>query len=337
MSKKGILLVNLGSPDSPSVPDVRRYLAEFLMDKYVIDVPWLLRALIVYGTILPFRPKDTAHAYQQVWTKEGSPLVTTSKEVQVLLQAQVSEPVELGMRYGNPSILSAVKKLVKDSTDLKEIVLAPLYPHYAMSSFETVVERTKWAIQKVKPTLLLRVVSPFYEHPAYLQALVESIADYRSQYDHLLISYHGLPERHLKKSDPTGCHCLASDACCQTPSKAHETCYKAQTLKTAELLTAQLGLTQKDYSIAFQSRLGRDPWIKPYTDEVIVELAQKGVKRLLVICPAFVSDCLETLEEIGMRGRESFIQAGGEDLVLIPCLNTHPKWISALKDILEEA
>ena len=334
MSKKGILLVNLGSPDTPTVPAVRRYLAEFLMDEYVIDVPWLLRALIVYGTILPFRPKDTAHAYQQIWTAEGSPLVTTSQKVQKLLQAEVSEPVELGMRYGNPSILSAVKRLVQKDLALTEIVLVPLYPHYAMSSFQTVVERTKWAIGQVKPSLTLKIVPPFYEHPAYIQALVESTQAFRNQGDHLLISYHGLPERHLKKSDPTGCHCLASATCCQTPSKAHETCYKAQALKTASLLTKQLGLTEKNYSISFQSRLGKDPWIKPYTDEVLIELAQKGVKRLLVMCPAFVSDCLETLEEIGMRGRESFIQAGGEELILIPCLNTHPKWIEALKQIL---
>lgn len=336
MGKTGILLVNLGSPDSPAIPDVRRYLAEFLMDPYVIDTPWLLRALIVYGTILPSRPKDTSHAYSQIWTEEGSPLITISQEVQTLLQAQIADPVSLGMRYGNPSIEFALRDLIQKTPNLSQVILVPLYPHYAMSSFETVVERTKWAISKINPALKLAVIPPFYQHPAYIEALVESAKPYMSGGDHLLISYHGLPERHLKKSDPTGCHCLASESCCQTPSVAHATCYKAQALKTASLLTAQLGLSHGDYSLAFQSRLGRDPWLKPYTDEVLVELAQKGVKKLNVICPAFVSDCLETIEEIGQRGRESFIQAGGDSLTLIPCLNTHPKWIQALVTLCGE-
>jgi ferrochelatase len=326
--KKGALLVNLGSPDSPSVGDVRRYLREFLMDGRVLDAPYLVRWFVVHGCILPFRPRHSAEAYRKIWQPEGSPLVWTSRKVQASLQKRLSIPVELAMRYQNPSIEDAVQKLQKQ--DVEHLLVIPLFPHYAMSSFETAVERVQAVVAKAGAPLSVQVCPPYYDAPAYLEALAASAEPFLAQeYDHLLCSFHGLPERHLRKSDPTGCHCLKVENCCAVPSAAHATCYRAQCLKTVEQLVQRTGVTR--YSVAFQSRLGKDPWLKPYTDHEIVRLAQAGVKKLLVICPAFVSDCLETLEEIGLRGRQLFREAGGEELTLIPCLNEHPAWLAALE------
>jgi ferrochelatase len=330
---KGVLLVNLGSPDSPSVPDVRRYLREFLMDGRVLDAPWPVRFCIVHFAILPFRPKPSAEAYHKIWTPAGSPLVVTSRNVQASLRQRVNVPVELAMRYQNPSIPDAVRNLA--STGVDEVLLIPLFPHYAMSSFETAVERVKEVAAALAPQMRLQVQPPFYAEPDYIAALVGSAQEYLAQgYDHLLFSFHGLPERHLRKSDPTGRHCLASENCCTTPSPAHATCYRAQCLKTVAAFVEQAGVLEGKYSIAFQSRLGRDPWLKPYTDFELPRLAQSGVRKLLVICPAFVSDCLETLEEIGLRGRETFLEAGGKEFALIPCLNEHPLWLAALENMV---
>lgn len=330
---KGVLLVNLGSPDSPSVPDVRRYLREFLMDGRVLDVNWFIRFCIVHFAILPSRPKQSAHAYQSIWSAEGSPLVATSRNVQAKLQQQITVPVALAMRYQNPSIPAAVRQLKEQGVD--EVLLIPLFPHYAMSSFETAVERVKEVAAQLAPAMRFKVQAPYYDQPDYVAALVASADGFLSQgYDHLLFSFHGIPERHLRKSDPTGCHCLQSPNCCETPSVAQATCYRAQCFKTMAAFVARAGVPKEKYSVAFQSRLGRDPWLKPYTDFELPKLAQRGVERLLVICPAFVSDCLETLEEIGIRGRESFLSAGGKEFALIPCMNEHPLWIEALKKMV---
>ena len=327
---KGVLLVNLGSPDSPSVADVRRYLREFLMDGRVLDVNWLLRLCIVNFAILPSRPKQSAEAYHKIWTPAGSPLVVTSRNVQVKLQRRVPVPVELAMRYQNPSIPQAVRSLEQKGVD--EVLLIPLFPHYAMSSFETAVERVKDVAARLAPRLRLRVQPPCFDHPDYIAALVTSAQEFlHRDYDHLLFSFHGLPERHMRKADPTGRHCLAVENCCETPSPAHATCYRAQCFKTMAAFVQQAGVPKDKYSVAFQSRLGRDPWLKPYTDVELPRLAERGVKKLLVICPAFVADCLETLEEIGLRGRDSFLAAGGTDFALIPCLNEHPLWLTALE------
>ncbi len=330
MSKPGVLLVNLGSPDSPSVPDVRKYLREFLMDGRVLDAPWPIRFCVVHFAILPSRPKQSAAAYQKIWLPEGSPLVVITRRVQAALQARLKIPVELAMRYQHPSIPDAVESLRRQ--DVTELVLIPLFPHYAMSSFETAVERVKEVLKKCAPQMSLQVAPPYYADPDYLGALVASAADYLKQsYDHLLFSFHGLPERHLRKSDPTGRHCLAAKDCCTVASPAHATCYRAQCFKTVGAFVQKTGVPAGKYSIAFQSRLGKDPWLKPYTDFELPRLAKAGVRKLLVMCPAFVADCLETLEEIGMRGRETFREAGGEELTLIPCLNEHPLWIAALE------
>ncbi len=328
-AKRGILLINLGSPDSPSVPDVRRYLGQFLMDPRVIDSPWIVRKIVVGLFILPSRPKKAAAAYASIWTPEGSPLVVISHKVEELLRQRIDDPVALGMSYGNPSIEAAVRKLVEASVE--EILLIPMFPHYAMSTFETVVVAVEEALRKSSPKTRLVTRPPFYADRDYIEALVTSAAPHLAKgYDHLLFSYHGLPERHLRKSDPTKSHCLTSETCCQTPSIAHATCYRHQILATTEAFVSRAGIPKEKYSVSFQSRLGRDPWLRPYTDDVIEDLAESGVKRLLVMCPSFVADCLETLEEIGIEGKEEFLEHGGEAFVLVPCLNDHPQWIDVI-------
>jgi protoporphyrin/coproporphyrin ferrochelatase len=332
MKSQAVLLVNLGSPDSPAVPDVRRYLRQFLMDPRVLDAPWPIRFFVVYACILPFRPRQSAEAYHQIWQPDGSPLVSISRKVQSALQSRLPVPVELAMRYQNPSIEHAVDSLA--ARNVKDLLLIPLFPHYAMSSFETAVEAVRSAIQRRAPQMRLTVQPPYYERPDYIQALVHSAAPDLEDYDHLLFSFHGIPERHLRISDPTRQHCLKAPDCCRRESPALATCYRAQCFRTVDAFTRTAGI--RNFSISFQSRLGRDPWLKPYTDQELVRFAQNGVRRLRVICPAFVSDCLETIEEIGMRGRESFLEAGGTDFKLIPCLNTHPLWIQSLESMSRE-
>jgi len=329
-SDKAVLLANLGSPDSPSVADVRRYLGEFLMDGYVIDVPYLLRKLIVGGFILPFRPKKSAEAYQSIWWDDGSPLIVISRQAQRLLADRLDVPVELAMRYGNPSTVSAVERLVAGGA--KEILVVPLYPHYAMSTIRSSVEAVEAAVRKLKADVKLKIVDPYYGDPLYIDALADTAREYlQKDYDHLLVSYHGLPERHLRKTDPTGTHCLSTSECCNQPSEAHAFCYRHQVLKTTELFAERLDIPKGKYSVSFQSRLGKDAWLKPFTVLEVKRLAETGVKRLVVMCPAFVSDCLETLEEIGMGVRDEFLGSGGESFELIPCLNDHSKWIDALE------
>lgn len=333
-SGTGVLLMNLGSPDSPTVPDVRCYLREFLMDPRVLDAPWPIRFFVVHGLILPKRPAESAHAYQSIWTQDGSPLVHTSRQVQSLLQKKLPVPVELCMRYQNPTPSSALQSLHRQG--VRRTLLVPLFPHFAMSSFETAVEKVRSDIPTSAPGMSLDVLPPYYQHADYLDALVASAQPYlEAPFDHLLFSFHGIPERHLRKSDPTRQHCLQSSHCCETPSPAHATCYRHQCFQTVRGFVERTRLSPKQFSISFQSRLGRDPWLKPYTDFELESLAREGIRKLLVICPAFVSDCLETIEEIGMRGRASFRKAGGTDLTLIPCLNTHPRWIDTLVSFTE--
>jgi protoporphyrin/coproporphyrin ferrochelatase len=331
MSKKAVLLVNLGSPDSPSVPDVRKYLREFLMDGRVLDVPWPIRFCIVYFAILPRRPRLSAEAYHKIWRPEGSPLTVMGRRVQAELQRRVGMPVELAMRYQNPSIPAAFRRLRE--LGVAELLVIPLFPHYAMSSWETAVERVRKVRAEIAPQMSLEVIPPYYDHPDYIKALAASAApDLGREYDHLLFSFHGLPERHLRKADPTGQHCLVRENCCEVESPARQTCYRAQCLRTVSAFVKATGVSR--YSVAFQSRLGRQPWLQPYTEAELRRLAAAGVKRLLVLCPAFVADCLETLEEIALRGRETFLKAGGRELVQIPCLNDHPLWLDALEKMV---
>ncbi|HSC53735.1 MAG TPA: ferrochelatase [Phnomibacter sp.] len=336
--RKGIVLMNLGSPDSTEVKDVRRYLDEFLMDERVIDMPKLLRMLVVKGIIVPFRAAKSAKAYQSIWTKEGSPLVVLTQQLQQALQGQVEAPVSIAMRYGNPHPKQAFDELLAKVPNLEEVILVPLYPHYAMSSYETAVEYAKEAHKKNKYSFKLTTVAPFYKHEAYLDALAASIEPYLQQdYDHIVFSFHGIPERHVLRTDPEGTHCLHSGTCCSTEAPAHAFCYRHQCLVTADKVAEQLQIPKSKYSFSFQSRLGRDEWLKPYTAQRLVEMPNEGIKKLLIVCPAFVSDCLETLEEIAVEGKESFLHAGGESFTHIPCMNVHPRWVKALATLVEEA
>ncbi len=331
MSKSAVLLLNLGSPDSASVPDVKRYLREFLNDGRVIDKPdnGFLRSLLVNGIIIPFRAKNSAHAYSTIWSAEGSPLVVTSKRAQSLLAGKLDVPVELAMNYGNPSIPEVLRRLVAAGVD--RLLLFPQYPHYAMSSWETVVVKVYREAAKLAPQMKIEVEQPFFADPDYIDALVASAKPYLAQpHDHLLFSYHSIPQRHLRKGDPSHAHCLTVPDCCTTCSPAHATCYKAQLTRTTHLFAARAGLDPARWSLAFQSRIVGEPWLTPYTDFEMKRLAREGRKRLLVITPAFVTDCLETLEEIRVRGAEDFKEAGGESFTHIPCLNDHAAFIDFL-------
>ncbi len=325
--------MNLGSPDSTSVPDVRKYLNEFLFDEKVIDYSWLFRKVLMQGVVVPRRAPESAKAYQTIWTKEGSPLIVNTKALAARLQELVPEPVVLSMRYGNPSMISAYEELLAKIPDLEEVIAVPLYPHYAMSSYETAVEHARTVHRQKGYRFALNFVPPFYEQPGYISAMAGHMRPYLQQdFDHLLFSFHGIPERHIKKSDPTHSHCLGSPDCCSVSSAAHATCYRHQCLTTMNKVSAALGLPAGKFSFSFQSRLGRQPWLKPYTDFRLTDMPGEGIKKLLVMCPAFVSDCLETLEEIAIRGKESFIAAGGTGYEMIPCLNTDPAWVKALAE-----
>ena len=337
MTEQALLLVNLGSPASTKVADVRSYLNQFLMDPYVIDVPWPVRRLLV-SLILIKRPEQSAHAYASIWWPEGSPLVVLSKRLTDAVRPYWTEgPVELAMRYGEPSIEQQLVKLAGQG--ITQVTLAPLYPHFADSTVTTVVEEARRVIRARGLKIKLALLQPFYDQPEYLQSLVTSAKPYLDQpFDHLLLSFHGLPERHLHKTDPTGSHCLKSDDCCQRAEGAVlASCYRAQCIQSAEAFARLAGLRPDQWSVSFQSRLGRAKWIEPYTETRLDELAASGVKKLLVMCPAFVADCIETLEEIGDRGREQFVEACGEDLQLVPCLNTHEDWVKALVTLCRRA
>lgn len=333
MSDNALVLVNLGSTPSTEVDDVRRYLNQFLMDRYVIDVPWPVRRLIV-SLILRKRPAASAAAYQSIWWDEGSPLLVISQRLQKKMAAQWRDaPVELAMRYGEPSIERTLQDLAQRG--IRRVTLAPLYPQFADSTVTTVIEEVKRVVQRHGLTLQWDVVPPFFDAPEYQSALADSLRPHvEAGFDHLLLSYHGLPERHIHKTDPTGKHCLASGDCCRQASGAVlQKCYRAQCVHTSDKLTAALGIAPERWSMSFQSRLGRAKWIEPYTDAVLRELGARGVKKLLVACPAFVADCIETLEEIGLRGNQTFREAGGGELVLVPCLNDQDAWVQALASL----
>jgi ferrochelatase len=328
--------MNLGSPDSTSVKDLRRYLNEFLMDERVIDVAKWWRTILVKGIIVPLRAPKSAKAYQSVWTSEGSPLIVLTRQLQKAVSTKTDLPVEICMRYGNPSPKSAMDALKQNYPSVKEVILLPLYPHYAMSSYETAVEYVKDIHQRQGYPFSLQVVPPFYKDENYIAALSDSIRPYLSNdFDLLLFSYHGIPERHVRKTDCTGKHCLQSPDCCQVGSPAHAFCYRHQVVTTTELVAKQLGIPEGKYAYSFQSRLGRDPWLKPYTAKWLEHLPNEGVKKLMVVCPAFVSDCLETLEEMGEEGKEIFLHAGGEQFTLIPCMNSNEKWVDTVLKLTE--
>ena len=335
---KAILLMNLGSPDSPSVKDVRRYLNEFLMDEFVIDIPYWRRTLLVKGLITPFRAPRSAAAYRSIWTESGSPLIVITNQLRNAVEQHSKLPTAVCMRYGAPGPAQAMDDLASEYPGLKEVILFPLYPHYAMSSYKSAVDYTKSIHRQFGYSFQLKVVPPYYENHHYIHALSESIKSFlQDDFDKLLFSYHGVPERHIKKSDPTQMHCLSKTDCCRVESPAHQYCYRHQVIRTTELVKEKLGLTDDQCYISFQSRLGRDEWLKPYTAGQLALFPKMGVKNLVVVCPAFTSDCLETLEEINEEGKNIFYQAGGEKFSMVPCLNTHSLWVDTIKELVLSA
>lgn len=333
---KGVLLVNLGSPNSPDPKDVKPYLDQFLMDKYVIDVPFLLRALLVRGIILRKRPEESAHAYSKIWWDEGSPLIVLSQRLHKKVKQKTELPVALAMRYGKPSIETGLQELYDQG--VTEVLLFPLYPQYAMASTLTILVEAEEIRKKKFPNMVLTDVPAFYDKPDYIKVLADSIKKSLEgfEYDHLLFSYHGIPERHIRKTDVTKSHCKINSTCCVTPSAAHKFCYRHQCYETTRLVVEQLGLPADKYSLTFQSRLAGDKWLEPYTDVEINKMPAKGIKNLAVVTPAFVSDCLETLEEIAMRANEDFKEHGGEKFLAIPCLNDNDDWVQVLANWVNE-
>lgn len=331
---KGVLLVNLGSPESPTAKDVKPYLDEFLMDERVIDVNKILRNIIVRGIILQTRPRKSAEAYAKIWWDEGSPLVVISERFTAKVRQHTKMPVALGMRYGTMSIKNALQELKDKGVD--DVLLVPLYPHYAMSSYETVVVKTMEVKDEFFSNIKITTLPPFYNNPEYIKVLSESIAEGLKgfDYDHILFSYHGIPERHIRKSDPTKFHCKIDGSCCSTNSVAHHTCYRHQCYSMTESVKAYLKLPETKVSMSFQSRLPNDPWLKPYTDFEFERFPKEEKKKLAVITPAFVADCLETLEEIAMEGKHQFQEAGGEDYKHIPCLNDNDAWVNTMANWL---
>ncbi|WP_199287918.1 ferrochelatase [Robertkochia solimangrovi] len=333
---KGVLLVNLGSPDSTDPKDVKKYLDEFLMDERVIDMPYWLRSLIVRGIILKTRPKKSAEAYSRIWWDEGSPLIVLSERLQDKVDKLTSVPVALAMRYGNPSIKEGLESL--KALGVNEVLLIPLYPQFAMATTETIIVLAEELRKKFFSDMTFTTIPAFYNHDDYIRVLAESIRKELEgkDWEKLLFSYHGVPERHIRKSDVTGSHCRIDGQCCRNPSPAHQFCYRHQCYETTRLVAKYLELPEGSYHTSFQSRLGIDPWLKPFTDKTVDEYAETGVKNLAVVTPAFVSDCLETLEEIGMEAKDSFVEHGGENFHLVPCLNDDEGWVKVLARWIDE-
>jgi protoporphyrin/coproporphyrin ferrochelatase len=341
LKRVGVLLINLGTPDAPTPEAVGRYLRQFLMDGFVIDVAKPLRWFLVNVVIVPRRKGQSAQAYQKVQLPQGSPLRVNTRELAEKVAARLavdgdSFVVEYGMRYGNPSIASSLARL--RSQDVSRIIVMPMYPQYAESSYRTAIEETKKRAGELGLTDLLSFAPAFYDRPGFINACAGRVRDTVQLWlvEHFVFSFHSLPVRHLKKLDATQSHCLIKSDCCDTISAINQNCYRAQCIFTARAIARELGLRDDGYTISFQSRLGKAEWLGPQTEDVLRELAHDGFKRVAVACPSFVADCLETVEEIGIRARETFIRAGGEELRLVPSLNSEPAWVDAVVDWIRE-
>lgn len=333
--KPGILLINTGSPDVPEVGATRRYLRQFLSDPRVIDISPLGRWFLLNFIILPFRPKRSAHAYRQIWTEKGSPLIVNSLEFRDALRQRIPEAIiEIGMAYGNPSIADAMDATLRAGAT--RLIAAPMFPQYASATVGSVLEAVYKSAAHMMNVPRVTAVAPYYDDPGFLDAWAAVAGPALDAFrpDHVLVSYHGLPERQIFKCDPTGNHCLKRDDCCDRYLDANPDCYRAHCLATTRGIMERLRLDPAAYTVTFQSKLGRDPWLAPATDEMVVEKAKAGVKRLAILSPAFVADCLETLEELGLRAKEDFLVHGGAEFLLVPSLNAHPKWADAFAAIL---
>jgi len=334
---KGVLLVNLGSPESTNTKDVRSYLDEFLMDGRVVDLPKWIRTFLVKGIILNTRPKKSAEAYNKIWWDKGSPLIVLSERLMEKVQTKVSVPIALAMRYGKPSIQSGLDILNKQG--VREVLIVPLYPQFAMATTETILVMAEKIRVEFFPHMEFTSLPSFYDHPDYIRVLGNSVQEalQGKNWEHLLFSYHGVPERHIRKSDITKSHCKIDGKCCFSKSPAHQYCYRHQCKITSLKVAEYLELNEGTYSTTFQSRISiLGSWLKPYTDKTIASFAEKGIKELAIVTPAFVSDCLETLEEIGMEATEDFEQNGGKNLHVIPCINDRNDWVKVLSRWIDE-
>ena len=335
--KIGVLLVNLGTPDSPETGDVRKYLREFLMDGRVIDFPLVHRWMLVNLIIAPFRAPKSAKEYKKLWTERGSPLLYHGVDVKHLLQEQLGEEylVTLAMRYQTPSIADGLEELRK--ANVSRIICIPLFPQYASATSGSVVEKVMEITSTWQTIPSINFVNNFVEEPLFIETIAAQAREQMKDqtYDHYLFSYHGVPERQIRKGSCDG-YCQLSEKCCATYNKKNQLCYRAQCFHTSRQVAAKLGLSDDQYTVCFQSRLGTDPWVQPYTDDVVEHLAEKGVKKILAFSPAFVADCLETTLEVGEEYRELFMEEGGEQWDLVDSLNSHPLWISCLKEIVEK-
>ena len=337
--KTGVLLVNTGTPRSPETADVRSYLAQFLDDPRVIDIHPLARWLLLHVVILPFRPKQSAAAYRKIWTPQGSPLLVNGRGLVEALQASLGETadVRLAMQFGEPSIPATIQAFADAGVD--RVAIVTLFPQYAAASYGSAAEAALQAAGGRWTVPAIHVVPPFWHEPEFLDVVAARLqaAVEREQPDHVLFSYHGVPERHCQRTDQTGEHCLRAPTCCDALVQANRHCYRAQCYATTREIVARTGMAEGSYTVCFQSRLGRTPWIQPYTDHVITDLGKRGVRKVLVTEPSFVADCLETLEEIGMRGKADFQAAGGGDLQLVPSLNAGEDWAQALAAIVRRS
>lgn len=336
--KKGVLLVNLGTPDSYETKDVRKYLNEFLMDPRVIDIGAVSRTLLVKSIIVPFRSPKSAKLYKQIWNAEtGSPLLHYSLLQQKMLQERLGDEyqVELAMRYQSPSIETALEKLKAGLVE--SILVLPLFPQYASASTGSVYQKVMDLVGKWPTTPPVTFINSFHDNDLMIETFADNARKYNpDSYDHILFSFHGLPQRQLIKCDHTGNYCLKKDGCCDSLNDVNKFCYSAQSHHTGQLIAQKLNIPKEKYTICFQSRLGKAPWVQPYTTEVVAKLAREGKKRLLVFCPAFVSDCLETVYEVTEEYGGEFKALGGEEVQLVESLNDSPKWIDALEGIVRE-
>jgi ferrochelatase len=333
-TQTGVLLVNLGTPDTPQTPDVRKYLREFLMDRRVIDIPAVSRFFLINGVIAPFRAPKSAKVYKELWTDRGSPLLFHSEDVTKLLQEELGKQytVRLGMRYQSPSLESAIADLQQKVVD--KIIVIPLFPQYASASTGSVAEKVMDIVKKWEVIPSISFVNRFCDDPLFIETIATLGRQYmeREEFDFFIFSYHGLPERQILKASVDN-YCRLGD-CCSVYTRKNRYCYRAQCFHTSRLVAAELGIPPEKYVVSFQSRLGKNPWIKPYTDELIKELPAQGIKRVLAFSPAFVADCLETIIEVGEEFREIFEEAGGERWQLVESLNSHPLWVKALKEMV---
>lgn len=333
--RTAVLLVNLGSPDSPDEADVRRYLAEFLHDPFVIDYPAWVRRLIVDGIVLRRRPARTGALYRSIWTEEGAPLIVNTQRLVASIAEHLPYPTAMAMRYGNPSIEAVMHQLLRDHPDLEHMTLVPLYPQAAMATTHTVVVEVERVRREIMPNVSITVVKPWYDHPRVLDLLAGSIREHVSaSTDAVVLSYHGVPVRHLKKMDPTRRHCAGTDACCTAPSPAHESCYRHQCLMMTNGIADRLNIDRAAVHMTFQSRFGPDQWLDPPTDATVADLAARGARNIVLASPAFVADCLETLEELNVGTRRLFMDAGGASFTYVPCLNNDPAWVDTLASII---